>query len=172
MKLCADPQGMPSSTELAAALKPALNRIFKPAFLGRLVIVPYYPVRDETLKRIIVLKIDQQRQEALAAPAKATVSGIATATKRGHYQSMKSLGEPIVVRVLNRTMRIFVESSRSHGRATTQIQLGGSISDGGSLSPRTASDHDGRRYRLRLRRPQYPFRERRVAIAFCGHASR
>jgi type VI secretion system protein VasG len=34
-----------------------LNKIFKPAFLGRLVIVPYYPIRDEALKRIIILKL-------------------------------------------------------------------------------------------------------------------
>jgi type VI secretion system protein VasG len=40
-------------------LKPALNRIFKPAFLGRMVVVPYYPIRDEALKRIIILKLDK-----------------------------------------------------------------------------------------------------------------
>jgi type VI secretion system protein VasG len=43
--------------ELIKAIKPQLNKIFKPAFLGRLVIVPYYPVLDETLKQIIVLKL-------------------------------------------------------------------------------------------------------------------
>ena len=43
--------------ELVKAIKPQLNKIFKPAFLGRLVIVPYYPVLDETLKQIIVLKL-------------------------------------------------------------------------------------------------------------------
>ena len=59
MRLCADPESMPSSPELATALKPALNEIFKPAFLGRLVTVPYYPIRDETLKRIIVLKLEK-----------------------------------------------------------------------------------------------------------------
>ena len=35
------------------ALKPELNKVFKPAFLGRLVIIPYFPVRDEALKQII-----------------------------------------------------------------------------------------------------------------------
>jgi type VI secretion system protein VasG len=38
-------------------MKPELNKIFKPAFLGRLVIIPFYPIRDENLKRIIVLKL-------------------------------------------------------------------------------------------------------------------
>jgi type VI secretion system protein VasG len=57
MKLCADPETAPSPAALVAALKPELNKIFKPAFLGRMVTVPYYPVRDEALKKIIVLKL-------------------------------------------------------------------------------------------------------------------
>jgi type VI secretion system protein VasG len=57
MKLTADAETSPTSTGLVTAIKPELNKIFKPAFLGRLVIVPYYPVRDEALKRIIVLKL-------------------------------------------------------------------------------------------------------------------
>jgi type VI secretion system protein VasG len=57
MKLTADPETMPSSDGLVKALRPELNKIFKPAFLGRLVIIPYFPIRDEALKRIIVLKL-------------------------------------------------------------------------------------------------------------------
>jgi type VI secretion system protein VasG len=57
MKLCADPETAPSPQGLVTALKPELNKIFKPAFLGRMVIVPYYPIRDEALKKIIVLKL-------------------------------------------------------------------------------------------------------------------
>jgi type VI secretion system protein VasG len=57
MKLCADPETMPGSTGLVNALKPELNKIFKPAFLGRLVVIPYFPIRDENLKKIIVLKL-------------------------------------------------------------------------------------------------------------------
>src|SRR5579872_6245697 len=47
MKLTADPETMPSADGLVKALKPELNKIFKPAFLGRLVIIPYFPIRDE-----------------------------------------------------------------------------------------------------------------------------
>jgi type VI secretion system protein VasG len=42
---------------MVKALKPELDKIFKPAFLGRLMIVPYFPVRDEALKQIIRLKL-------------------------------------------------------------------------------------------------------------------
>jgi type VI secretion system protein VasG len=57
MKLMADPETAPSPAGLTKALKPELNQIFKPAFLGRMVIVPYFPVRDEALKKIIHLKL-------------------------------------------------------------------------------------------------------------------
>jgi len=64
-QLCADPQTTPSPQSLIASLKPALNRIFKPAFLGRLVTVPYYPIRDETLKQIIVLKLEKIKRRLM-----------------------------------------------------------------------------------------------------------
>ena len=48
---------MPSSEGLSKAMKPELDKVFKPAFLGRLVIIPYYPVRDENLKQIVRLKL-------------------------------------------------------------------------------------------------------------------
>ena len=57
MKLTADPETAPSAEGLVKALKPELNKTFKPAFLGRLVIIPYYPVRDEALKQIVRLKL-------------------------------------------------------------------------------------------------------------------
>jgi type VI secretion system protein VasG len=57
MKLCADPGTMPEAEPLVKALKPDLNKTFKPAFLGRMVIIPYYPIRDESLKKIVVLKL-------------------------------------------------------------------------------------------------------------------
>ncbi len=56
-KLCADPETMPGPEGLVKALKPELNKIFKPAFLGRMVIIPYLPIRDENMKQIIRLKL-------------------------------------------------------------------------------------------------------------------
>jgi len=65
MKLTADPETMPGPEGLVKALKPELDKVFKPAFLGRMVIVPYFPVRDEILKQIIVLKLDRIRKRIL-----------------------------------------------------------------------------------------------------------
>ncbi len=56
-KLTADPETAPTPEGLIKAIKPELNKIFKPAFLGRMVIIPYYPVRDEVLRQIVRLKL-------------------------------------------------------------------------------------------------------------------
>ena len=65
MKLCADPDKLPGTGELVRTLKPHLDKVFKPALLGRLAIVPYLPIRDDTMKRIISLKMSRL-QERLA----------------------------------------------------------------------------------------------------------
>jgi len=57
MKLTADPETIPDADGLVKALKPELNKIFKPAFLGRTVIIPYFPIRDDAMKQIIRLKL-------------------------------------------------------------------------------------------------------------------
>jgi type VI secretion system protein VasG len=62
MKLTADPATAPTAEGLVKAMRPDLNKIFKPAFLGRMVIIPFYPVRDETLRKIVVLKLAKIRR--------------------------------------------------------------------------------------------------------------
>ena len=57
MKLTADPETAPGPEGLTRALKPELDKMFKPAFLGRTVIIPYFPIRDENLKQIVRLKL-------------------------------------------------------------------------------------------------------------------
>jgi type VI secretion system protein VasG len=57
MKLCADPETMPGPDALALALHPELLKSFKPAFLGRIVVVPYFPLSDEVMRQIAVLKL-------------------------------------------------------------------------------------------------------------------
>jgi type VI secretion system protein VasG len=47
----------PDPTELIEQLRPALLRQFSPAFLGRLVLVPYYPLGDEQISNIVDLKL-------------------------------------------------------------------------------------------------------------------
>ena len=57
MKLCADPETMPEPEGIIEAIKPELNKAFKPALLGRMVTVPYYPISDGILRLIIKLQL-------------------------------------------------------------------------------------------------------------------
>jgi type VI secretion system protein VasG len=47
----------PDPALLTEQLRPALLRQFSPAFLGRLVLVPYYPLGDEQIRNIVDLKL-------------------------------------------------------------------------------------------------------------------
>ena len=47
----------PDPEALGEALRPVLYKQFKPAFLGRMKVVPYFPVDDDTLVEIIRLKL-------------------------------------------------------------------------------------------------------------------
>jgi type VI secretion system protein VasG len=53
------PEEMPTACELEALIRPALMKQFKPAFLGRLKVVPFYPIPDDVLAEIIELKLDR-----------------------------------------------------------------------------------------------------------------
>ncbi|HXQ74631.1 MAG TPA: type VI secretion system ATPase TssH [Pyrinomonadaceae bacterium] len=57
MKLCADPDTKPEPAALTEALRPELIKVFKPALLGRMVVVPYYPISDDVMSRIIKLQL-------------------------------------------------------------------------------------------------------------------
>ncbi len=51
------PEDMPNAEALAEQLRPQLYKAFKPAFLGRMKVVAYYPISDEVLAQIIRLKL-------------------------------------------------------------------------------------------------------------------
>ena len=50
---------VPDAETLTAMLRPVLYKEFKPAFLGRLKVVPYYAITDDVLEKIIRLKLDR-----------------------------------------------------------------------------------------------------------------
>jgi type VI secretion system protein VasG len=57
MKLCADSDTRPDAEGLAQALRPDLLQAFKPALLGRINVIPYFPLGDEVLRKIIQLQL-------------------------------------------------------------------------------------------------------------------
>jgi type VI secretion system protein VasG len=56
------PDERPTPDQLAELIRPALMKHFKPAFLGRLTVVPFYPIDDAVLANIIRLKLDRIKQ--------------------------------------------------------------------------------------------------------------
>jgi type VI secretion system protein VasG len=61
MRVCADPDTRPDAEGLATALRPDLLKAFKPALLGRMTVVPYFPLGDEVLRKIIHLQLRKIR---------------------------------------------------------------------------------------------------------------
>ncbi|WP_133645293.1 type VI secretion system ATPase TssH [Paraburkholderia flava] len=53
---------LPDADELTETLRPQLYKAFKPAFLGRMKVVPYYPISDDVLVEIIELKLERIRR--------------------------------------------------------------------------------------------------------------
>jgi len=66
MKLCADEDTCPEPEAMAEALRPDLLKHFPPAFLGRLIVIPYYRISDAILRQIIHLQLERIRSRILA----------------------------------------------------------------------------------------------------------
>ena len=66
-----DPDTKPDPEVLAQAMRPDLLKAFKPALLGRITVIPYYPLDDNMLKSIIKLHLkkigDRLRENHRAA---------------------------------------------------------------------------------------------------------
>jgi len=57
MNLCKDPELMPEPEGIAKALREPLLKVFPPALLGRLVVIPFYPLSDEVIGAIARLQL-------------------------------------------------------------------------------------------------------------------
>jgi type VI secretion system protein VasG len=57
MNMCKDPELMPDPEGLVKALREPLLKAFPAAFLGRLSVVPFYPLGDEVLRKIVRLQL-------------------------------------------------------------------------------------------------------------------
>ncbi|MBE0543998.1 MAG: type VI secretion system ATPase TssH [Verrucomicrobia bacterium] len=57
INLCKDPELMPNAEGLEKAMRTPLTKVFPDALLNRLVVVPYYPISKEVLRRIIKLNL-------------------------------------------------------------------------------------------------------------------
>ena len=61
-KLFADPETAPNAAALGEALGPELMKHFRPAFLGRVTLVPYLPLSDAVIRQIVELQLNRIRR--------------------------------------------------------------------------------------------------------------
>ncbi|MGH6648119.1 type VI secretion system ATPase TssH [Aquabacterium sp.] len=80
---------LPDAEALAEVLRPTLYKIFKPAFIGRTKVIPYYPLSDEVLVNVIRLKLDRIVQRVAA-----------------NHQALLDYDEALVEAVLNRCTEV------------------------------------------------------------------
>jgi type VI secretion system protein VasG len=58
-RLSADPDTRPGPEAMLEAIRPELVEAFKPAFVGRTTVLPYYPLADDVLKSIVSLQLQK-----------------------------------------------------------------------------------------------------------------
>jgi type VI secretion system protein VasG len=63
--MCKDPELLPGSEPLAKALREPLLKVFPAALLGRLVVIPYYPLTDEMLSNIVRLQLNRIKKRVM-----------------------------------------------------------------------------------------------------------
>ncbi|MEO8310250.1 MAG: type VI secretion system ATPase TssH [Caldimonas sp.] len=66
MNMCRDPELLPDPESLATALQEPLLKVFPAALLGRLVVIPYFPLSEEMLGRIVRLQLGRIRKRVEA----------------------------------------------------------------------------------------------------------
>ena len=64
--LCQDQAQRPEPRDLLEQIRPSLLRHFKPAFLGRTTLVPYYPLDSESLTRIAAITVSRVEKRVRA----------------------------------------------------------------------------------------------------------
>jgi type VI secretion system protein VasG len=59
MNMCKDPDLMPAPEGIAKALRPSLLKVFPAALLGRLIVIPYFPLSESMVANIIRLQLSR-----------------------------------------------------------------------------------------------------------------
>jgi type VI secretion system protein VasG len=143
LKVCKDPDTTPGPEALAEAIRPDLLgaksergvQIFKQAFLGRLIVVPFYPISDSVMRQIIHLQLGRiaqrmrQNHNAQFLFGEDLVEGIA-----GRCREVES-GARNVDHILTRTLLPEISqevlSRMAQGRSLSRVRV--TIDDKGAF---------------------------------------
>ena len=135
-KLFADPETAPDAAGLADALRPELMKYFKPAFLGRVTIVPYFPLSEEIIRKIVVLqlaRIGRRVKEAYGANFEYAHELVETIAARCTESSSGARNvENILSRTLLPELSAEVLGRLAEGAAITRVSVG--LDPSGSFS--------------------------------------
>jgi type VI secretion system protein VasG len=136
MKLCADPDTRPEPEALVESVRPELIKVFKPALLGRMVVVPYYPITDEVMREIIKLQLGRigrrlaENHGAQFGYDEAVVTEIANRCKE--VESGARNVDHILTRTLLPEMSGEFLSRMAAGQGVSRVWIG--VGDGGQFS--------------------------------------
>jgi type VI secretion system protein VasG len=128
MKVCADPDTMPDAAALAEMIRPDLLKAFKPALLGRMVVVPYFPLQESVLRKIIELQLKKIR-DRLRDSHKASFSYTpevvnAIASRCKEVESGARNVDHILTGSLLPNLANEVLARQAEGRAVNTVQVG------------------------------------------------
>jgi type VI secretion system protein VasG len=133
MNMCKDPELLPDPESLATALQEPLTKVFPPALLGRLVTIPYYPLSDEMLAKIVRLQLGRIRkrvEQNHRAPFRYTDDAVSLIVRRCNNAEA---GGRIIDAILTNTVlpRISVEylNRMARGEEFRGVELGASDGD-------------------------------------------
>jgi type VI secretion system protein VasG len=135
MKLCADPDTRPEPEGLIESVRPDLLKVFKPALLGRMVCVAYYPISDQVMREIIKLQLGRiARRLNENHGAKFTYSDALVEEILSRCHEVES-GARNVDHILTRTLLPEMSgeflSRMAEGKTISQVHV--SVGDGGGF---------------------------------------
>jgi type VI secretion system protein VasG len=126
--LAADPDTMPDAAALETLLLPELQKHFKPAFLGRTVVLPFMPLGKDALSDIVDIQIDRIRDRVnasygtkvgLSPDARAALIARAVSSEMGARAI-----ESMIARDLLPTLSTFFLDAVAEGRKIATITIG------------------------------------------------
>jgi len=134
MSMCRDPALLPDPEALSKALREPLLKVFPPALLGRLVVIPFFPLSDEVLGNIVRLQLNRIKRrvrESHAIPFEFDESAVKLVV--GRCTEVESGGRMIDAILTNTVLpRISVEYLERLARGEALKRIGLSA-DGGDF---------------------------------------
>jgi type VI secretion system protein VasG len=128
MNLCKDPDLIPEPEAIAKALRDPLLKVFPPALLGRLVVIPYYPLNDEIIGMIARLqlgRIEKRIREHHKIPFAYDEEVVKLITSRcTELESGGRMIDAILTNTVLPAMSQHFLEAMADGKAVTEVRIG------------------------------------------------